>query len=740
MRTLALLVLLLTGLVSPAVRAADTPAPRLLEKRVEGLFRPPAGERSALSLDGKFMAYTQHAPGELLIIILDLERRVVTARISADEDRPILHSREKRRARLRYLEWTEGSRLIFAPEIEIIGPPVKTPLPDTFLLSSAEETGSRFQVPPLEPTVIAPVMAVDHDGRNPLQLADAKTFQTMRTDPSAADMPPRMRRAPPLIRGFAAGDRTHLLVEIQGYTGYGAFPEMIPTKLFRVHVRTGKITEAHSEPGNGQIAYDLAGQPRLARESKRGQGSAFLARAPDSGRWTKLPEPPGAGPQGSFAVTPETYFGERAIPLGFDADPAVMIYASNAGRDTFGVYGVNLKTRQRTELSLEHPERDLVALDASAADRVLVLDRHHHTVAGVRVPGSRPLTVWMDAELAEVQRAAEAKFPSRSVELRDWDEGRHRFLVQVTGGTEPGRAFQFQRHEDLMVELMRSARWLPAAELHATDYFEFAGPGGAPLSGFLTRPRAPRLNPPPLIMWFAPGLPPQPHAEFDAQAQVLADMGFMVCRLNQRGVAGQGARHREALRRDPAGAPAVDALAAIDWIAARHRVDRKRVAVLGEGLAGHFALRAAQLHPEAFRCAVVFEPIINLWTWVQPPPDAAGPPSFTQEVNRIFLQGGGARLPELAATAHAAAWRSPVFVATRGDRHSATDQQIAAGVAQMKSQLSRRDIPWVAVQFNTDYVEGLPGARTRLYRELEEFFNLHLYNYDVKIGPTRVVR
>ncbi|MBM3854333.1 MAG: hypothetical protein FJ399_14440, partial [Verrucomicrobia bacterium] len=259
-------------------------------------------------------------------------------------------------------------------------------------------------------------------------------------------------------------------------------------------------------------------------------------------------------------------------------------------------------------------------------------------------------------------------------------------------------------------------------------------------SGFLTRPRAPRLNPAPLIVWFAPGLPPQPHAEFDAQAQVLADMGFMVCRLNQRGVAGHGARHREALRRDPAGAPAADALAAIDWIAARHRLDRKRVSLLGEGLAGHFALRAAQLHPEAFRCAVVFEPIINLWTWVQPPPHADGPPSFTQEVNRLFLEGGGARLSEISAIAHADAWRAPVFVATRGDRHSETDQQIAAGVAAMKTQLRRRDIPCVAVEFHTDYAAGLPAARTRIYRQLEEFFNLHLYNYDVKIGPTREVR
>ncbi len=731
---------LLLGLAVPSVLAAVAPlAERISEKRVEGLFRPQSGERTALSPDGKFMAYTQQVPGELLIIVLDLERRVVTARLSADEDRPILHSKEKRRARLRYLEWADNRRLVFAPDVEIIGPPVKAPTPDLFLISSAEEGGTRYQMPPLEPTVIAPILAVDADGKNPLLLADPKTFQVMRNDPGAGDLPARMRVVTPNIRGFAASDRAHVLVEIPGLVTYGVAAENIPTRLYRVHVHTGKITEAHSELGTGRISYDLAGRPRLARETNGGQGASFLFRASDSGRWLKLPEPPGAGPAVHFAVTLENYFGERAIPLGFDADPDVMIYASNAGRDTFGVYGFNLKTRARTALSLEHPNRDLVALDAGA-EGALIHDRHRNTFAGVRVPGPRPLTVWVDAELAEVQRAAEAKFPSRSVVLRDWNEARTHFLLQVTGGTEPGRTFQFQRAEDLMVELMRNARWLPNAELHRTDYIEFAGPGGGKLTGFLTLPRSPRLNPPPLVVWFAPGLPPRPHAEFDAQAQVLADMGFVVCRLNQRGVSGYGARARDALRRDPDGAPAADALAAIEWIAARHRIDRKRVVTMGEGLAGYFALRTAQLQPQAFRCAVVFEPVLNITSLVQPPPDASSRPTFAQEVNRVFFEGRGAKVRDLSVTAHADELNAAVFAALRGDRFAEADATAAAGVARLRSQLKRRDVPCVTAEFNTDFVQGLPTARARLYRELEEFFNLHLYNYDVTIGPTRVVR
>jgi hypothetical protein len=41
---------------------------------------------------------------------------------------------------------------------------------------------------------------------------------------------------------------------------------------------------------------------------------------------------------------------------------------------------------------------------------------------------------------------------------------------------------------------------------------------------------------------------------------------------------------------------------------------------------------------------------------------------------------------------------------------------------------------------NEDYFLGLPKARARVYRALDEFLNLNLYQFDVKVGPTEVVR
>jgi hypothetical protein len=716
-----------------ATTVALARADSISEKRVELLFRPPVAEQIALSPDGHYIAYTEHVGGELRIVVFDLQRQRRTARILADEDRPIPHSKEKERAQLRFLAWSNRGRLVFAPKIERLAPVTAAPDAD-FLASLPRDEAPPLIVAPFEDIVIAPVMAVNADGTNPQTLTDAKAFETIIENGSGAG---RVRMRPPEIKGFAPGDRDHLLIETRGSIG----TDVASTELYRLDVHTAELQQLHSENGLGHFISDHQGLPRLMRESEQaGTVTSFQYLPPNSSRWRKLQPPPGRIDLAPFRLSPENYFGERAMPLGFDFDPNLLIYASNAGRDTFGLYEVNLATWQRTTLALEHPHRDLASLNPALPADALVFDEFRQTFAGVRAQGPRPFTAWIDTELADVQRTLDAKFPQRSVHLQAWDESRRRFLVSVTGGTEPGRIYVYQRSDDLLVELMRGAPWLRNADLHETRFFEFAGAGGAQLSGFLTLPRTPRLNPPPLIVWFASGLPPQPHREFDPQAQVLADMGFVVCRLNQRGVLGLGARQREALRRDFDRAPLEDALAAIDWIAARHKIDRKRIATLGEGFAGQLAVRVTQLAPETFRCAVAFEPVFNLTAWVQPPADSFAAPSFAQEVNRIFLEGGGAKLHELSATAHPDALSVPVFLTSRAEQRNSTDAAIAADVSHLRSQLKRRELACVAVEINDDFTLGLPAARTRVYRELEEFFNLNLYSYNVKIGPTRVVR
>ena len=69
--------------------------------------------------------------------------------------------------------------------------------------------------------------------------------------------------------------------------------------------------------------------------------------------------------------------------------------------------------------------------------------------------------------------------------------------------------------------------------------------------------------------------------------------------MDGTGSAGFGRAHREAftagISKDSDRAPIDDMLATIEWVAARQKIDRKRIALFGNGYGGTLALRALLL-------------------------------------------------------------------------------------------------------------------------------------------------
>lgn len=357
-----------------------------------------------------------------------------------------------------------------------------------------------------------------------------------------------------------------------------------------------------------------------------------------------------------------------------------------------------------------------------------VFDWFRLKTVGERRAGARPTTVWQDEELARIQQALETKFPRRAVEIVDWSETRARVLVRVTGGSDPGRIFVWQRPEDTVVEVLRCAPWLTAARLNETRFFEFAAPDGARLSGYLTWPKKPRTEAPPLLVVFPEGFPGHAQPAFDPEAQVWADLGFAVARLNHRAVAGVPTEDAAALRTAVDRVAADDALAAVAWLAAERpaRVfDRTRVAALGRGFGGYLALRALQLEPGAFRCGVAFDAPLDLRAWLQPQ-DAAGSAAAAQ----------AARTVPVALLDHPAAdWRkrsvleadgpaSPVLLLVDPARGPA----LATAAAAWRARLEPLGRAPAIVETDAAFSAAQPAARAAVYRKIGDFFDRHLHD------------
>ena len=311
-------------------------------------------------------------------------------------------------------------------------------------------------------------------------------------------------------------------------------------------------------------------------------------------------------------------------------------------------------------------------------------------VVGKRLDAVHPTTAWQDEELARVQRELELKFPGRTVEILDWSETRGRVLFRVTGGGDSGRVFVYQRPEDLVLEILRRAPWLNAATLGATQFFEFAAPDGARLSGYVTSPRQPRRSPTPVVLVFPTGFPGRAQRAFDPEAHLFADLGYTVIRLNHRSVAGVRKEDLNSLRSAVDRVAVEDARTVLERVAALHPdrpIDGKRVVAFGREFGGYLAVRALQLQPHNFRGGIAINGPMELRPWLRSPVAVSAVKGANPQpaVPTALLDYPGANWGKLSVLENVKTVTSPVLLLVEPTKSPAID----SAHVELRSRLQR---------------------------------------------------
>ncbi|MEO6567800.1 MAG: prolyl oligopeptidase family serine peptidase [Opitutaceae bacterium] len=537
-------------------------------------------------------------------------------------------------------------------------------------------------------------------------------------------------------------------------------------QLFRLNVLTGKSqrlvdydVEEDTKPGS--LVVDRQGQPRIvARRGAEPPHYAYRLKLEEMSALRRLGEFL-IGDDGwtdfasvlrdrkalPFSLSADAILSERAIPLGFDADPNILLYASNVGRDTFGIYAVDLRTAQRTALAIEEPGIDLVDPESPWTHPLLTFDPHRGTLAGVRLRDLSASTRWLDPELGRMQKEIEGKFPGRRVQLISWDAARECFLMLVGGFSDPGRYFVYHRATGRSMEFLKRGPAVALAESNLAEAFNFITPAGVRLTGTLTLPRNPPQKKATAVIVSLHGGPwERIEPGYDRDTQALATLGFVVVRINYRGSAGFGLAHREAIRTALDKAPLEDVIATLTWLRNTKGLDTRRVGLLGDGYGGYLALRGLQLHPELFHAAVAINALTTpetLATAHEPPMTTAALPTRAQ-----FKRPGersGARpqdalgrwlidkqpgLGRIDVTSNLDRFTQPVFLL-----HNPNHRDIPFNpISDLRASLRRRKQSPEWMELSSDFDQMNSEERIDAFRKIAEFYNLNLYKFTVNVG------
>jgi dipeptidyl aminopeptidase/acylaminoacyl peptidase len=766
--------------LSAGARAAEHAD--IIDETVAEFFRPFQNDLATLAPDGRHVAMTEHVrggPATIVVIKVDdrSSRRHIVAS-SAD------HA-------VQQLQWVSPTRLVFTTRSRAIGS-IDVERGEIKALLFGRDLDAYQPEPTLGPrtygVMVTPDMSADPTRFNPSEfdtrreisvreaLAQARVSGDLFGSESKRDAGRRLR---PFLLGLKPGSATTVLVELRGdgdlfsygrpdrtkitvpggvyiadrnappptsaadlggddgrrneYAVYNIDFRPPPLVVLELDTIKGRTREVATEENWRRVWLDHQGRLRVVLE-QQGRRFRYLYRGADTKKWipldkiVKTPAPLG------FAAASENLLAPRSVPLGFDATGGTLFIASSVDRGTFTLRALDLAKGELADFEVGHERYDLIEPTALTSGDVLRFDPQSHALTGVRFAAARRHTRWFDPKMTALQTELNKQFAPKRCELLEWNTDRTHFLVDVAGPGDPGGYLVVDLAGGKIVRCGDRAPWLTEMKRNLTHEFDVVTTDGQRLAGYLTLPRKPRLNPPPVLVYFHDGPWFSDPPLFNRGAQALASLGFAVLQLNHRGSSGLGRAHLTAGNGSLDRAVLEDIKAMLDRCSnGKIPINTRMVATFGNGIGGYLAVRMAQLAPDIFRCAVAINAPGDLDAWRDHPETA---PTILADLRQQFFGTDRETLRAQSAVAAGPTTKAPVLV-VHGSQNAYVPLSLGRDLHRALKKGSEQ----------TAYLE-LPGeghggwsekTTARLFAELGRFFNATIYNYGVDVHKPEVV-
>ena len=470
--------------------------------------------------------------------------------------------------------------------------------------------------------------------------------------------------------------------------------------VYRMNINSGETKIVAENPGN--IAYfktDHEGKVRLAIATDGVNESLLHRKDEDS----------------PFEVVVTSNFKITLFPLFFTFDNKSIYACSNVGRDKCAVVTLDLNTGQEIDTIFSHPDVDVMDLNYSKAGKKLLYAEYSTWKSEAH---------FLDENAKVFREKLKKKIGDIDIEFVGMDRKEYKMLFRTYDDLSMGAYYLYNFTNDSLTLLSEVSPWLNPKEMAKMKPVKYTSRDGFTVHGYLSTPVGMKAkNLPTVVIPHAGLFTGRTHWGFNPEVQFLANRGYAVLIINNRGVVGYGRKFWEASFKQWGGTVQDDITDGVKWLIAEGIADPSRVAIYGKNFSGFSALAGLVNTPDLYSCAINYSGPINLFTYMREMPaywqtylemmyEIVGHPekdaALFKDISPIFLTDK---------------INKPVMMAVgEKDPHTSVTE-----VNRFVKSLLKRDIPVTyIVKKDEGRVFQKEENKIELYRAMEQFLEINL--------------
>jgi dienelactone hydrolase len=507
-------------------------------------FTDPVSARSAsLSPNGQFIAY---------ILRTDNDQRLIVVNLANNTGGPIQRiTREE--GSYTWVGWKNDTRLIFGAELMTT-------------IEGGTPTGSHRPRADVE-LRDSFVVAINRDGSGLTQMFDGQLRRSLRGSTFLLDTLPN--------------DPNSILLMAEDNAGRG---------VWRTDVNTGRAERVARGPDETyDYVTDGAGYPVMRMDAlSDNSGYRVFRRASGAEEWVQVLEL-------RRAATATNSPDFNPIGPGPGANQ-VYVLARQGQNDLASLYLYNTATG----------EFGAPLFTPSVADAAPPWV--HPTTGAIIATCEFAQRLQCRSQDSAVQRHIDALDTFFDRQATSWvvdvsDDG-DRWLVAVSGATEPGAFYLFDRTAARISPVANMYPSLPDGAASPIEVVPYRARDGVELWAYVTRSNTGAAGPRPMIVLPHGGPEARDYFGYNAFAQFLASRGYIVLQPNFRGSDGFGRAFADAGRGQWGRLMQDDVTDAVRHMISAALADPQRICVVGASYGGYVALFGAASTPDLYRCAI----------------------------------------------------------------------------------------------------------------------------------------